>query len=53
MVVWAQSRVLRNCKSQILIFAKQFLHPSGAHDMSHACHTLSTPLLADSSYIES
>ena len=47
--VWMQhgaQRGWRNCKSQILIFAKQFLRPhqSGAHGTSHAWHTLYTSL---------
>jgi len=41
-----KTRGSRNCKSQTLIFAKQFLRPrqSGAHGTCHACHTLDTPL---------
>jgi len=44
----AQNRGSRNCESQILMFAKQFMRPCqsrrGAHGMCHACHTLDTPL---------
>jgi len=42
-----KTRGSRNCKSKILIFAIQFLHPrqSGAHGTCHACHTLDTSLV--------
>jgi len=44
--VWGAKQILK--KSQVTNFklVKQFLRPrqSGAHGMSHACHTLDTPL---------
>jgi len=42
----AQNGSSRNYKSQILIFAKQFLRPrqSVAHGTSRACHGIDTPL---------
>jgi len=48
-----KTRGSRNCKSQTLIFAIQFLRPrqSGAHGTCHACHTLDTPLFTDSTEI--